>query len=329
MLPSVVTMDQAIASGVSRRQVYRLVEKGQWLKLYPRVFLRDPTLKGDDLWKAKLAAAILFADTEALASHRSAARLHELEGVVGHPIDVTTFGEKRADGVHRSIRPDGSAVVIDRLPTTSLVRTIVDLALVCEADIVEQAVESALRGGDRRRPDIWNQALLVELRAAAAESRHNFRLRAVLARRTDTDRPTGSFPETVLLQALRLLGLIAVRQATLDILTPTGTRIDRFFPDLCLPQFRLLIEVDGAEAHANQTALDRDLKRQNKLLGFQLLRFTAIRVLNNPASVADEIARFVGTVTPVGMKWASGGASVSYSLNRFVVVDSTRVRRAG
>jgi very-short-patch-repair endonuclease len=332
VLHSVVTLEEAIQSGVSRQRVYRKVEKGEWMKLYQGVFLTQSDLVGEAKWKAQLAGALRFAGEGSLVSHAAASRLHGLEGVDGYPVAITTYGNTRAPQIHRSIRVDTNPTEFDHLPTTSVIRTILDLASICDADAVEQAVESALRGPKRYRPDLWNQTLLADLRRHlhdADQSHARFVLRTVLDRRSDTDRPTGSFPETVLFQVLRNLRLHAVRQATLEIVDTRRESLERFFPDLALPEFRLLIEVDSMEAHGSQLALARDLRRQNKLMsGFRVLRFTAVEILENPKRVANEIYTFVRTLTPSGLAWSVGGVQVSYSLNKFEVVDSSRGRRA-
>jgi very-short-patch-repair endonuclease len=332
MLHSVVTLEEAIRSGVSRQRVYRKVEKGEWVKLYQGVFLTQSDLVGEAKWKAELAGALRFAGAGTLVSHGAAGRLHGLEGIDGKPIAVMTNGNARSPQIHRSIRVDTAATEFDLLPTTSLTRTIFDLATTYDADVVEQAIESALRGPKAYRPDLWNEPLLAELRKYAndvEQSHARFVLRTVLNRRSDTDRPTGSFPETVLFQVLRVLGLYAIRQPTLEIVDPRRETLERFFPDLVLLAFRLIIEVDSMEAHGSQLALARDLRRQNKLMrGFRVLRFTAVEILENPERVAREIYNFVRTLTPSEPTWAVGGVQVSYSLNKFEVVDASRGRRA-
>ncbi len=55
----------------------------------------------------------------------------------------------------------------------------------------------------------------------------------------------------------RELGFDFVRQPTLKITDGSGVVLDKFFPDVALPKFRILIEVDGAEAHSGAAALAR------------------------------------------------------------------------
>ncbi len=332
----VMTLDEAVASGISRRKVFRLVEQGEWQRLHAGVYLTrratEPTSEAERLagWKATLAGMLQFGGPGAMVSRRSAARLHRLEGIDGFPIDVIipSGAVHRPPGAHRSRIPDPRAFRIDGLLPTSLARTLRDLATVCGADVVEQAVESALRGPDRSRPDIWNTHLLVELRELVNDGARLpgvFALRTVLSRRSDTDRPTGSLPETLLFQALRSLGINAARQATLRIVDRHGFRLDVFFPDLCVPECRLLIEVDGSEGHSGGPALARDLRRQNKLVkAFRILRFTAAEVLSDPAGVAEQIRRSTTHMPRSGPAWRVEDVSVSYSPNNFEVVDHSR-----
>ncbi len=329
-------MDQAIASGIARRKVYRLVERGEWLRLHEGVYLTTPTIEGEARWKADLAGNLLCGGKGSVVSHRSAAILHGLEGITGLPIDITipTAAKHRPKGAHRSGSVDScvdpNAVLIDGLLTTSLVQTLRDLAQVCDADVVEQAVESALRGPDPRRPDVWNEELLHQLRVAVLENprrRGNFRLQRVLDRRSDTDRPTGSFPETLLFQALRRLGVVTVRQPSLRIVDTSGAVLDTLFPDIGAVERRLLLEVDGGVAH-NELTRQRDLRRQNKVLrGFALLRYTAVEILKDADAVAREIERSTRLSDTMATTWSVDDVSVSYSTNEFLVVDARRNAR--
>lgn len=329
MLHSVVTVDEAIAMGVCERKAYRYAEVGTWLKLQSGIFLTDPTLVDDAFWKAELAAMLLHGGERALVSHRSAAVLHGLEGVSGRHKEITVplNGTRRPKGAHRTRLVDGRSQVIDGLRTTSLARTILDLATVCTPDVVEQALESALRGPDRWRPDVWNTDLLAELRQLVKEQNSHpglYILRVVLSRRSDSDRPTGSFPETVFFQALRAAGLVVVRQPTLRIVDRNGANLDILFPDFAVLWPIILLEVDGVEAHSSESSLARDLNRQNKLsLVFPIRRFTAMQILSDPVAAAQEIVQLVSRLQNSGTPTIAN-ITVSYKDNEFLVADTSR-----
>ncbi|MCE7989488.1 MAG: endonuclease domain-containing protein [Caldilinea sp. CFX5] len=64
--------------------------------------------------------------------------------------------------------------------------------------------------------------------------------------------------------------------------------IDRFIADFCSPQIRLIIEVDGP---THQYSQEEDAIRQTFLegVGFAVVRFTNLAVLNDLSAVLDVI----------------------------------------
>jgi very-short-patch-repair endonuclease len=61
-----------------------------------------------------------------------------------------------------------------------------------------------------------------------------------------------------------------------------------------------IIEVDGFGAHGTPEQLQSDLRRQNALLelGWQIRRFTATEIRDEPDRVRHEIVRFInGSLT--------------------------------
>jgi very-short-patch-repair endonuclease len=332
MLHNVVTLDEALAMGIAKRRAYRWAEAGRWKKLHSGIFLTDPDLADDALWKAELTAMLRLGGAGALVSHRAAAVLHGLEGITTRDLDVTVpkHAKHLPPGAHRTVWVDPHPIVIDGLAITSVARTLFDLAAVCDADVVEQALESALRGPDRWAPDRWNESLLAELRTTvSANTRRSgsYRLQTVLNRRTDSDRPTGSFVETVLLQAMRTVGVPVVRQPTVRIVDGKSAKLDTLYPDFGVLGTLILVEADGLEAHSSQDSLARDLLRQNKLLlGFTIRRYSALQILNDPIGVATEIKQLMLRMQKSGTP-RMNNVTVTYSQNEFVVVDRSRDAR--
>ncbi len=64
--------------------------------------------------------------------------------------------------------------------------------------------------------------------------------------------------------------------------------VDRFIADFCAPAIRLIIEVDGP---IHQYSQEQDAIRQEFLesVGFTVIRFTNLEVLNNMVTVLDVI----------------------------------------
>ncbi len=67
----------------------------------------------------------------------------------------------------------------------------------------------------------------------------------------------------------------------------------RAWLDLCYPELRIAIEVDGRAYHIWTDTWERDLRRQNQLVlaGWTVLRFTAADLRHRPGQVADQVRR--------------------------------------
>ena len=292
----------------------------------------------EEIWKARLSGLLLRAGDGAMVSHRAAARLHGMEGIdegtVSAFVEATVASQARKfpAGIHRTRYPDLNPTFVDGFWVTSIERTLRDIASCCSFYIVEQALESILRGPDRTRPDQWNTVLLDSLRKSIS---HNDRLpgtyvlKSILQRRSDDARPTGSLPETQIFQALRHAGIETVTQPEVRIVDGSGALLDELYPDLGLVGFPTVLEVDGLKAHSSASALVRDLHRQNKLLrGFRVLRYPASKILEDPSAVAAEVLRGLAGVSKVGSQWQLDNVTVTYSQNQYLVVDRGRDARA-
>ncbi len=243
-----------------------------------------------DTVHADLMVAVLDDFPYAVASHRSAARLHRADtfGPLSEMVTEITLRRpgrrERSQNVirHTSLHLEPSDIVIvDGIPCTSLVRTIFDLAAVVHRSRVEHVIDGAIRDG---------HIALAELMAYVA--RHGRRgrrgvamLREILAERDPL------VPQSVLERQL----LRVIERASLP--GPIGQyRLDRpdggtAFLDFAYPDLRLGIEVDGHASHATraQRSADADRANQLSLLGWQLLRFTYEDVNRRPAGVAATI----------------------------------------
>lgn len=289
---------QMLRDGLVDGTVRRLA-RGQWATSRA---LFDPA--GDFPWRVDLAARIARCESQGVASHRSAARLHGLEGRWGDAFDVhvAVNGRRETPGTFRTRPiPLADIVLLHEIRCTSLVRTLVELGRVVDADSVELALEGALRGEDPRRPDVWNEGLLQELLRFPTSPRvlGHARLKAILRGRPNGARPTGSGAETRFLQALRSVGLdrMVERQASVTVINhPTGHHISAF-PDFLFPSFGLVVEIDGVSEHSGFDRRTRDDHRENRLSSaLRVLRFTGVDVFRRPSEIAREVAREVGSL---------------------------------
>jgi very-short-patch-repair endonuclease len=69
--------------------------------------------------------------------------------------------------------------------------------------------------------------------------------------------------------------------------------IEGYECDFVWPEQRLIVETDGAAAHAGERARARDLERDAELVaaGWRVIRVTYERLMREPERVAEQIAR--------------------------------------
>jgi len=250
-----------------------LTREGRWLVLDSRW----PTVNDTEArWKHELYKALCSCSPRcragAVAFRRTAACLWGLDGVEPGAVELAVTTGRPQSGRFfrvRSLAP-ADCQRLDDLAVTSVSRTLIDLGQVLCCDLIERAVESALRNG---YTSVGN--LRDAVAALPANQRGTRSLRRLLASRPDGTPPTDSDAETLFLQLARRTGLPEPRR---QFVVPTIE--GQFRTDFAWPSRRLAVEVDGAATHASSRALTKDLRRQNRLLlslaptGWSLLRFT-------------------------------------------------------
>ena len=175
-------------------------------------------------------------------------------------------------GHHARFKP-GEMVTLRGLNITSPLRTWLDLAAVLDLDDLVAAGDFLVCEHDR----IFGQkrvplVTLAKLRHAA---RHGFRRRGIVKAReaaglirVGADSP----PETRIRLALQRAGLPNV---VLNFVVRDAGGRDVSWPDLAIPEWRILIEYDGAHhLTAHQQGIDDARDRLMKQLGWRQLRIT-------------------------------------------------------
>jgi very-short-patch-repair endonuclease len=272
--------------GGSDRVISGRLESGSWRQIHPGVYAIGVTPL---TWQGRLRAATMAGGPHAVASHRSAMVLWGLDGLTTAPIEITVPVGKgptpQGVTVHRTRRPI-LPTACDGIPVTTVERTLLDVAAVVTATLVEVAYDSAVRRS-LTTPDKVARTL-------SEEGHWGVPGRAKVIAILDQRRPgraAGSPPETILLRHLRKAGIEEpVRQYA--VVLPDGSVA---VIDLAWPQRLKGVEIDGLVAHASAKALESDLTRQNLLfeVHWQLRRFSARTIARNPNHVVDAIARFL------------------------------------
>jgi very-short-patch-repair endonuclease len=237
-----------------------------------------------------MLAACLAAGADAVASHRSAARLWRL---IDPSEDILEVSVPRRNGprprgvvVHRSGDLIAAQTTLrGRIPVTNPLRTMVDLAAVLPPNNVEDALDAGLRW-----PALFSVAAVeATLNRLAGRGRSGAGvLRKVLEEREFGNEVSDSELEKRMNKLLRQAGL---PKAVFHYVVQTPAGLFLAEVDFAYPKIRLAIEVDGFDAHGTPRAMAKDFVRENGLVPYKwhVLRFTWSQVTNEPAMVAAAI----------------------------------------
>lgn len=282
---------QLLEVGATREGIDWAVAAGELIRAAPAVYVVAGSPR---TWKQRLMVAVLDAGPGTCVSHRSALVLLGLARR-GAP-EVVEISSPRSRShrlgdviVHRQLdhRPD-EVVVIDGIPCTGPLRTLVDLGAVEPWWEVRDAVERALQSGHVTvRGCEWELSRLSRRgRAGCGVFRRVLDERALKAASPDR-----SLLEPRMAGIFRRFGLPT--PAYQHVVEGVG-RIDFAYRDL-----KIAIEVDGFEAHGTPAAMTADFERQHRLemLGWRVIRFTWFQVIRRPHYVAQVIREVLGATS--------------------------------
>lgn len=284
-----ITLEQALACGLSRDTIRYRVRSGRWCRLFPGVYRSSEV---DLTWQQKLLAAQLWLGPECAVSHRSAGLIYGFRGVPEGFFELTVDERRhpRAAGVtiHRGPQPAPSDIKTKgEFRLTSVELTLCDLATVLKPRPLTAAVDSSLSKGLTTVDRISSK--LDELRGPGRSGC------AVLGDLLDQRRRGIKATDS----ELEIDYLNLCRQFRLPL--PTNQRhfkdergeIGRI--DFTYPEGNLHIELDGYEWHASieQWRKDRERDRRLQALGWRVLRYTWWDLHDTPKAMAEEIRSFL------------------------------------
>ncbi|MGD2102545.1 MAG: DUF559 domain-containing protein [Acidimicrobiia bacterium] len=270
---------------VTDREIRRKVEAGRIEAVHPGVYYVDSV---PATWRTMVAAAVLAAGPRALASHRCAGVLYDLDAVYGRMIELTVpyNGQPDPEGVivHRTRRLNPPAV-LDGIAVTTAPKTILDLAACLPERVLQKAARSAVSQG-LTTIDILDRTVGQHGGRGVRGTRATRRVLRLVA-----DDMSGSVAE-IDLKHIVLDAPIPSPIQQLRVRLPSGSNA---YPDFAWPDRMRIVEVDGFEAHNTPEQLQHDLRRQNELmgLGWEIRRFTATEVREESQRVRTELVAFV------------------------------------
>jgi len=271
---------QASTFGVNVRTVERRAHRGTYERLHPGVYR---VAGAPATWRQALMAACLACGPGTVVSYRAAAALWGLAGFEVGRIELTTRrARRRMKGcmLHWSALNASEMTIVDGIPVTTVARTIADLAGCAGADMVEEALDDALR----RR--------LVRLIAVRKQADAGRAGAALLRRLIDERSGSGRVPESVFeTRVLRVLRRGGLPKPTVQ------HRIGSYRIDFAYVRERLAIEADGFRWHSSRRQWDRERTRTAALtaMGWTVFRVTWSELNERPDGFVEAVAALLAT----------------------------------
>jgi len=265
--------------GLTEAMIHRRLASGRWDRLYPGVYRlagAQPT------WRQRLLAVCFAGGPGSVASHRSAAALWKLRGFEKGTLELIVPRDRRGNLpgiVHRPLRlPPVDVTMVDAIPSTTPARTLLDVAGVVPTEVVEEALDDALR---RKLVSLsrlrWRLREIARMGTPGAHT-----MTALLEARAGATAVPQSVFETKLLRAMKSAGL---PQPVLQHEIRERGRLIAVV-DFAFPDARLAIEAEGYRWHSGRRRFEHDLARRNALtaLGWRVIHATW-RDLNDPCAL--------------------------------------------
>jgi very-short-patch-repair endonuclease len=275
----VVGRRQLLAAGIGRRAIETRLARGSLHLVYRGVYAVGHSVLGA---LGHRMAAVLACGPDAVLSHRSAAvhlGIRPYRGV----LEVTrpTEGRDRPSiKVHCSSLPEDEVTVIEGIPVTGLSRTLLDLAALVDRRQVERTMtEAHVRG-------LTDRVALPALLRRYPNRKGTATLRAILGEEGSLLGRLESELEERFAALLERAGLPRPRfNADLAV----GGRFLR--PDALWEEARLIVELDGRQAHGTAQAFEADRARDRLLLlhGWRTMRVTWRQLRDAPEKVIADL----------------------------------------
>ena len=280
----VIGRGQLIALGLTRAQAHQDVDADRWQTVHPGVYL---THTGPISPLARVWAAVLYGGNGAVASRSTAlwlagaldAQPDSVHISIGHRRRVRTQPGLR---IHRlralDLRPISVVHPAAAPPRLRIENAVLDHVRVSNevvtVDLVLRVIQRRLTTAARIRD------------ALIAEGRHPWR-RLINDVITEASEGVASPLERAYLQKVERAHALPTGRRNAPEFVPG---VGRLYRDVRYPQWHVVVELDGREAHPADTAF-RDLRRDNRAVvaGEAVLRYGWRDVVGSPCSIATQV----------------------------------------
>jgi hypothetical protein len=268
----VFTHEQAKRAGFSPAAIQRRVQGGLWRRVGSGVY----AIAGLPFTFECLLLTRILEVGGAMASHRTAGHLHRLDGFSRKApvrIELMVLDRRGIAAKHLTVhRPrlwlPADKVMVAGIPTTSVARTLFDIAAVCRQRTVQIAFDDALRKETVTVEEMARR--LDEVRRPGVRGLK--KIAAIIADRAANELEDSEL-ETMFRKLITSAGLPPpVAQYT--IWRDDGYCVAEV--DFAYPDIRLAIELDSWTYHGGRKPFEDDRVKQYELfdLGWHCLRFT-------------------------------------------------------
>ncbi len=278
-----VTLADAAACGVSRKQVWRLAQEGVLVRRQRGLYQMGGFAPD---WVARVATGLLAAGSAAVASHQTALALHGIDRLprpaIPHVlIEDTTLLRTDKAIVHRTRRlEDVDVTTAMGLRCTTGARTCIDLARTLPPQELVALVDDVIAARKSSRRLLHQRAS--ELRAGRPA------LSTILAvTHPEADGEFWSWLERTFGHLVKSAGLPA------PLFNAELPGVPGVFVDALWPNAPLVVELDGLRFHGAPSQQRKDQARANRisLAGYPVLRYSWQDVTSEPGRVVREIGR--------------------------------------
>jgi predicted transcriptional regulator of viral defense system len=268
----VVSASQLASCGVSPAAITRWTAAGRLHRVHPSVYAlghRTLSLQG------RLRAALLYAGSNAVLSHTTAAWVWEILEAPPSRLHLTVSSQRRSlPGIrlHRTRFMD--ATRHRGLPVTRLARTLRDIASMLPGSQLRRAIAEADYRGLLNEHEA-HKVLGRGRRGAAA-------LREALA---------SYLPELARTRSVLEERFLDLCQDAALPLPAVNVWVDGMLVDALWRDQQIVVELDGLPAHASRAAMERDRGRELSLrgAGYRILRYTWHQITAEPDRVIADL----------------------------------------
>lgn len=286
----VFSLAQARAAGIPQSTLDKRVARGALTRVQSAVFAFPGVAA---TWQRDASALVLSVPRLAAASHKTAAFIWGLSSIEPERVEIVTVRhqriQRRNPQIHESVDLEPRDVLIrDGIPTTTPVRTVVDVGATASPRYVEHCLDTGLRVGLFRLDDVAGF-----IKRVAKSGRNGIgTIRPLVDGRARWHTITESALEDLF---LRLVADSELPNPVSQYRVVEDSRVV-CRADFAYPEHNILIELDSEQYHMDRLTFQRDRAKQNlaHALGWTVYRFTWRQLKDEPAAVLQVLATALG-----------------------------------